>query len=306
MFEPPPRPRRVLDVPMRDGAVIRVRQHGHAEGPRLLVSHGNALASDGYYPFWRHFVHDCEVLVYDQRNHGQNPRHREDAHCVASFVDDLATLLRELPEEWGSKPTFGVFHSLSAVVAVAHALAHPWPWDGLVLFDPPFCPAPDDPLYDEARTQERTLAERAARRRPHFDHPDELAAKLEQAMGGPDAPAWVPGAYEGMARAVLRERDSGGFELACPGAFEAKIFAENSTLSLTPRLGELPGPLLFLCADPERPGARGPALVNRRLATAHGHRYHAPPGATHMLQLEQPHQCAQLTRRFLQEQGVLE
>ncbi len=291
---------------MRDGALLRVRVHGNPEGPRLLVSHGNGLASDGYYPFWRHFLRDFEVLVYDQRNHGWNPRHREDAHVFESFVGDLATLLRELPAALRPKPTCGVFHSLSAIAAVAHALEHPWPWDALVLFDPPFCPAPDDPAYAEARAQERALSEGAARRRPHFDHPGELAAKLEQAMGGPGAPAWVPGAYEGMARAVLRERQEGGFELACPGTFEAKIFAENSALDLTTRLIELPGPVLFLCGDPERPGARAPALLNRRLADEHGHAYHAPPGATHMLQLEQPHQCAQLTRTFLREQGVLE
>ncbi len=293
-----PAPLRTLDLTTGDGAAIRVRQHGNPAGPRLLVSHGNGFATDGYFPFWRHFLAECEVLVYDQRNHGRNPRHREAAHGFASFVADLAFLLREIPARLGEKPPSGVFHSLSAIASIAHALAHPWPWVGLVLFDPPFCPAPDDPLFPEARAQERFLAERAQRRRERFDHPRELAEKLAQAMG---EPGWVPGAYEGMARAVLRESPDGGFELACPGAYEARVFSENSTLDLTSRLGELSGPMLFLCADPDRPGARGPALVNRAVHERFGHPYLAPPGATHMLQLEQPEHCARLTLDFLKK-----
>ena len=174
-----------------------------------------------------------------------------------------------------------------------------------MLFDPPLCPKPGDPLFEAARSQERVLSERAARRQGHFDHPRELAEKLSQAMGSV-GPGWVPGAYQGMARAVLRELQGGGFELACPGAYESKVFAENSTMDLTPRLGELKGPVLFLCADPERPGASVPALMNRALHERFGHAYRAASGLTHMLQLENPELCAQLARQFLDDAPLVQ
>src|SRR5438046_2628896 len=35
-----------------DGAIIRIRQHGNPDGPRLVLSHGNGLAMAGYVPVW--------------------------------------------------------------------------------------------------------------------------------------------------------------------------------------------------------------------------------------------------------------
>ncbi len=285
----------MLTVKAHDGAELRVRQHGRVEGPRVLVSHGNGFATDGYFPFWRHLLPHCEVLVYDQRNHGQNPLHRLVDHGFPNFVRDLDALLAALPEAIGEKPPYGVFHSLSAIVAVAHALEHPWPWAGLVLFDPPFCPDPSDPLHEQARSEEGLLSERAARRREEFARPEDLAEKLAGAMPGP---GWVPGAHLGLARAVLRERPEGGFTLACPADFESKVFADNSANNLCPRLGELPGPVLFLCGDPEGPTALVPAKVNRALHERFGYPYEAPRGTSHMLMLEEPELCARRVLGF--------
>ena len=47
-----PEPRLAFDLTMADGAVIRVRRHGNPDGPRLVLSHGNGFAIDGYLPFW--------------------------------------------------------------------------------------------------------------------------------------------------------------------------------------------------------------------------------------------------------------
>ena len=68
-----PPPIATLDFTMSDGAAIRVRRHGNVEGPRIVLSHGNGFAIDAYYPFWRYLLPDFDVIVYDQRNHGQNP-----------------------------------------------------------------------------------------------------------------------------------------------------------------------------------------------------------------------------------------
>ena len=66
---------------------------------------------------WRHLVADYDLVIYDQRNHGRNPRHDLDNHCVARMAEDLDLLLRTIGERFGEKPVGGVFHSLSAIVS---------------------------------------------------------------------------------------------------------------------------------------------------------------------------------------------
>jgi pimeloyl-ACP methyl ester carboxylesterase len=65
---------------MEDGAAIRVRRHGIAGAPRLVLSHGNALAIDGYFSFWGRLLDRYDVIVYDFRNHGHNPPHHPAHH----------------------------------------------------------------------------------------------------------------------------------------------------------------------------------------------------------------------------------
>ncbi len=54
-FEIPP-PSTTFEVPLEDGARIRMRRHGNPDGVRLLVTHGNGFAADAYYPYWRHLL----------------------------------------------------------------------------------------------------------------------------------------------------------------------------------------------------------------------------------------------------------
>ena len=67
-----PAPHLTFDVPLDDGARIRVRRHGNPEGVRLFLSHGNGYAINGYLPYWQHFLAAYDVIVFDFRNHGQN------------------------------------------------------------------------------------------------------------------------------------------------------------------------------------------------------------------------------------------
>ena len=67
-----PTPSMTFEVPLEDGARIRMRRHGNPDGVRLLVTHGNGFAADAYYPYWRHLLSKFDVLVFDFRNHGQN------------------------------------------------------------------------------------------------------------------------------------------------------------------------------------------------------------------------------------------
>ena len=297
---PWPEPRERLDIKTPDGAVIRVRRHGNPDGPRVMVSHGNGFATNGYFPFWRHLMADYDLAIYDQRSHGENPRHDFERHQVDTFAGDLRQLLEEIPTAFGSKPTCGVFHSLSAIVATAHAIREPWPWQSLVLVDPPYCLPPGHALYPATLEAEVELSSRAEERQNTFDTIEELADKYRHSrmMG-----RWVEGAYVEMAQALLRKTEF-GFELACPPRYEARIFRDNSTLNLTPHLPGFPDVVLYLCADPEREAARGPARINKALHDEHGLQYEAMPGTTHMLQLEQPEAFAARVQGFFAECGV--
>ena len=67
-----PEPLAVHDVRLGDGTVTTLRRHGNPSGPRIVVSHGNSLAIDLYYPFWSLFADEFDLVLYDLRNHGWN------------------------------------------------------------------------------------------------------------------------------------------------------------------------------------------------------------------------------------------
>src|SRR5205823_91712 len=108
--------RTVLELTMSDGAIIHVRRHGRSGDPRLVLSHGNGFAIDAYYPFWGHFLHDCEVIVFDQRNHGWNPLHDVRGHSERQMADDMQVIVKAIGGAFGERPTVGAFHSLSTTV----------------------------------------------------------------------------------------------------------------------------------------------------------------------------------------------
>ena len=67
-----PDPLATHEVQVDADTVIALRRHGNPNGPRLVLSHGNGLAIDLYYPFWSLLTDEFDVIVYDQRNHGWN------------------------------------------------------------------------------------------------------------------------------------------------------------------------------------------------------------------------------------------
>ena len=296
-----PAPLNTIDLTMEDGAVIRVRQHGNITGPRLILAHGNGFATDAYYPFWQHFLERFEIVLYDQRNHGHNPRHDVSHHDVSYFVSDMETIFRQVQASFGEKKTAGVFHSISAVTAIWHALDVGWCWDALVLFDPPLVPSIGHPLHEIGRDFELTLSAWSKDRPEHFTDPAELA---DQFRSSKSLSRWVEGAHDLMARSILRpDENAGDWVLCCPPAGESQVYATNSRLDLCPRLGELKGPVKFITSDPDDPNARSPGLVNRALHEEFGHPYEVVPGTTHMVQVEKPKECADMVIAFLEESG---
>ncbi|MBV9859981.1 MAG: alpha/beta hydrolase [Alphaproteobacteria bacterium] len=292
-----PDPYAAFDVAAEDGVTFRLRAYGNRNGTRLVIGHGNGFAVDGYAGFWTRFLHDFDVLVFDMRNHGQNPGSDPAHHDYAHFARDIETVFRGATERLGAKPSIGAFHSLSAQAALKHAIEIGWVWEALILFDPPNVPAPGHPVHEPMVGFENRLARWAGGRRRRFERPDELARDYAATRAG----GWVPGTHALMAHAVLR-RDAavGDWVLRCPPELEAAVYLEGNTLGLWPNRRDVAGPVAVIAADPERPYPVPTALSNRAWAAEGGFDYAAIPGSGHLLQLEQPQACAEAALAFLQ------
>lgn len=294
-----PAPLRTIDAEMEDGAVIRIRQHGNPDGPRLALSHGNGLAIDGYLPFWGPLRERYELILFDFRNHGQNPTHRLDHHNWPTFLRDLEHIFHLVQEQFGAKRTTGVFHSLSAVSATMHTQRMGKRWDPLVLFDPPFYPRDGHPLRESQVAGEDTIAARAERRTPSYRDPTELARQFNKYF-----PRWRPEGYELMARATLRRDDvSGEYMLACPREFEAHVFRSNRDTSVWTGLARMPVGVKLICADPKLEMAT-PALIGKALAEEAQVDYEAITDTTHFLQIERPTECIRSMEQFLAKNSI--
>ena len=228
---------------MADGAAIILRRHGNPDGRRLVLSHGNGLAIDLYYPFWSLLQDDFDLMLYDLRNHGWNAVGDMSAHNVPTMVLDHDRMLEAIDDLYGAKPKIGVFHSASALASLL-AAAHGDALAARVLFDPPFC-RPGVGEYEFEAAAARTAA--AVRRRT-----DRFKSREEFAEVLPFFPVFsraVPGVHELVARTTLRPcADGNGYELRCPREFEAQII-DFSDVYVTAR--RLPG-----AAQPDQ-GNRG-------------------------------------------------
>ena len=282
---------------MNDGAVIRVRRHGNRDHTRIVLSHGNGLAIDAYLPFWDLLRARHDLVVFDFRNHGENPPHGEAGHDMAHFVSDMEQVWQSVSREFGAKPAAGVFHSLSAVTAIRHALEFPDRWRALALVDPPIYPRIGHPLANVQQGDKDSLAARARRRTQRYGSPHDFAKQL---ASNPAFKRWRPEAYELMARATLRRDDSNGdWILACPRELEARVFEENRDPSLWLRLRDVEAPVKLIGADPHIEGAGAPALICKAIAEEVPIAYEAIPETTHFLQLERPEECVRAVEDFL-------
>ncbi|MCY4415503.1 MAG: alpha/beta hydrolase [Chloroflexi bacterium] len=291
-----PAPSCALDVSMNDGAVLSVRRYGNTEGPRIILSHGNGLASDAYYPYWSQLVRQFDLFIYDYRSHGLSSAGDRRLHNVPTFLVDLDNILQAVAEQFGYKPPIGIFHSLSAVVALLLSQERGG-FEALVLFDPPICPPGGLPADMEGVSTR--LATQASRRRPRFESRAELADLMR------DIPAYrgfKPGVVDLLVAAITRPVEGGGFELRCPKEYEAQAFAYFFGWAIQIDLERISCPVKAIGADPTR---RFSFMPSMNLSVLDNLDYDFLPGTTHFLQMEEPDQCAALTVGFLQKRGLV-
>lgn len=282
-----PAPHAVFETRLPDGGAIFVRRHGNPAGPRIVLTHGNGFSADAYAPFWSHLTADFDVFVYDLRGHGWNPVGDRRAHNLPRFVDDNRRVARDVDRLFGSKPRFGIFHSLSAAVALVQATGSRAEYGGLVLFDPPICPPGG--LPESVQGVAAKLAAAASERRDRFDSPEAFAESL---AGGRAFRNVHRAVIDVFARATLRPAGDGdGYVLRCPREHEAQVYAYYFVWAMAIDLERITCPVKVIGSDPTVPYSFMPSMDLGAITAID---YDFLPGTTHLLVLEQPDRCARL------------
>jgi pimeloyl-ACP methyl ester carboxylesterase len=266
-----------------------------------MLSHGNGLAIDAYLPFWEPLSAYFELVVFDIRNHGENPPHDPQHHNWPTIAHDMAEIFRGTQARFGEKPTAGVFHSLSAVAALFNAVEDPPPWRALALFDPPIFPPPEQPSHPIQVAEKEQLTARAAARPVAYRTPEAFAAQLKQRNA---FRRFVEGEHLLFAQSTLRPLATGEWGLRCPRQLESFIFDTNCDPTLWGRLASIKLPMILIGADPDIAGAGAPALITRGVHEDIGIEYVCIPDTTHFLQVEKPQACRDALLAFLKRQGL--
>ena len=292
-----PEPLSVHEVRVDDETVITVRRHGNPDGPRLIMSHGNGLAIDLYYPFWSLLTGDFDIIVHDLRNHGWNKISSLEGHHIPTLAADHDRILEAVNLRYGEKPTTGVFHSVSALVSLL-SLARGSGYSALVLFDPPLCKPGRG--YEDFDIVAANTAALARRRTEHFHSMNQLVEVL------PLSPLYrrvLPGVFDLVARTTLRRSDDGeGYQLRCPREYEARMIEYAGVYAMGVDFDSLRCPVKVIGADPTLPFSYLPTLD---LSDIESIGYDFLPDATHFLQLEQPDECVETMLAFLHEVGAV-
>ncbi len=292
-----PDPLATSEVHTADGACIILRRHGNPEGPRLVLSHGNGLAIDLYYPFWSLLMDRFDLVRYDIRSHGWNPTADSRTHNMATFVSDNEYVAQDIDRHFGEKPKIGVFHSMSATVALNHEPPGE-SFVALVLFDPSIYPPGGNPWALEALW--RRFGRLARRRRERFERRDEF---VEIVRCSPALARLLPGVADLYAQATIRAAADGkGYELCCPREYEARIFEWGFAYNFEPEAECFSCPVKVIGGDPTGPFSFLPSMD---LSALVGLDYDFVPETTHFLQIENPEACVALMLDFLERQELV-
>ena len=290
-----PEPCAIDKVPLPDGEAIVMRRHGNPDGPRLLISHGNGLAIDMYFPFWGTLLREFDVVVFDLRNHGWNRVGDIYRHNVPQFAKDLDRMQAAVTQRFGEKPTIGVYHSLSAL-AVSVSESRGTGYAGLFLLDPPFCkPGHTYAEFDEMVEFASRMTRRQATR---FQSVEDYVKLLEF---NPFRRA-VPGAADLAAQSTLRRERDGAFVLRCPREYQAQIVDYLTAFAALVDFDAMCCPVKVLGADPT---VRYTYLPSFSLTGILDWDYDFVPEAGHFLFVEDPETCARRVREFAVALGLL-
>ena len=290
-----PEPTCVFEVPTADGSIIHVRRHGIPHGPRLLVTHGNGMAADAYFPFWVGLTDRFDIFVHDLRNHGWNSVGRLEDHRIANLVDDGHRVVRAIGDRFDARPLVGVFHSLSGIIGLQLAIDRMVRFRAIVVFDFPVVP-PGQSRKDLEAVGAR-LARIARKRRGRYPTHESFARVLARV---PVFNRLQPRDFDLIAQTTLRTCRDGSVELRCPPEYEAQMFEEYYSWSSITEARDAPCPVKAISADPTIAGTYLPGEGMEELMHVD---YDFVPETSHLHQIEAPEQCRQAMLEFLDDIG---
>lgn len=290
-------PVETVQVTVADGTGIVLRRMSSHPSVRYVLSHGNGLAIAGYEEFWKRLMPDAEIVLFDFRNHGINPPATPSPlNNWINFVSDMDDIIAAIDAHFGAKPTYGVFHSLSALTCLLHASSRRPGWKGLVLFEPPAVPRegePERPVHIESQSE---LVNRTRTRRTSYESPEQLSRSFSRI---PMFQRMQEAVRLHLAASTLRAKPDGTYSLVCPPDFEADTFV---TWEMGPHwegFAAIDCPVLIVASAAEDSDTPTLSRVSRMLAADFGFDYAEVPDAGHLLQLDHPGRCAGLVRDFV-------
>lgn len=284
-----------LTVRLSDGAEISARRWGRERDRRIVLSHGNGLAADGFWVFGRELLDEFEVVAFDLRNHGESVPAGQPAMPWPRYIADIPEIFDAIVTGFGARETHGAFHSMSSACTLVAQVVTPRPWASLTLFEPPVAAACAPALVEEFNSIQHRLAERALGRRRSFSSPDELARSFGRAS---TFAGIAPDVILQLAQATLRAAGE-GWELACPPEVEASNF---DTAGVLVRYWEdftrIDVPVQLVLGDIAIHDMPHLVRFGRLMAERFGFAAVTCPGTNHFMQLQQPEFCARQVAAF--------
>lgn len=284
-----------FELKLRDGTKISLQRRG--SGPRILFSHGGGFACAAFDSFLKLLAENFEVFSYDLRGHGLteslNATQDIQAFCVNLLFEDFVEITALLRDQFGPLPMWGVFHSISSVIALQAISKHAGILKGLVAFEPPLAGIGKWKAISDADRE--SLAARTYKRTSRFKNPAVLQKKFGRHMNSKlmgDAHA------SELALALLRECADGEFELRCRPEIEARIYETNQHFGLWNELARIAEPVWIMAGRCEGK-ADYPSAIAPEIAAAGKFELISEQGWSHLGWIEYPEQAASMVADLL-------
>lgn len=285
-------------VELSDGGRVAIRRWGGAKPERIVLSHGNGLAIDGFYQFAQALMGDFEVVVFDMRSHGQSGPGAVMENPWPRFVKDIPEIYDSIQATFGEKPTHGAFHSLSSIATLLAQSQTPLGWRSLTLYEPPVPPVADADLLEAFNEAHRGLSRRTRARRRKFSGPARLVTSLRRSPTFGGIPDEV---VERLAEAMLYRADTdpeAPYELVCDPDLEANTFDIHLPRDWWDAIGNVTVPVQVVMGTTL--GHDLPVLIRSAgfLAQTFGFETAAVEGGGHLMQMQRPERSAEHAVRF--------
>ena len=255
------------------------------EAPSVLLLHATGFHARCWDRVVDAFPDGTHVIAVDQLGHGRS------ASPAISDWAMIAGATAELLESLDIGFTVGVGHSMGGNCLVQVAARLPDRFERLVLIDPVIM---DRDAYQNP-TDFSTTYEMVAKRRNSWAGPDVM---IERFQNRHPYKLWNPAVLRDYCEYGLLPDGEGGFELACPPATEASVYATSATVDPWSMIDKIAQPVTILRAPQIKQDgifdfASSPTPPGLADEFARGRDVYLPD-LTHFMPMQDPERIAEL------------